>query len=181
MREERKLNLKLVVTARFQWRFESSSRHQLDTRTTAGTRCLRAAVAQLAEADRDQSQTIAPDSAFATDRRIDRTQAPGVEMPVQVRPAQLDVRWSKGRTRRHHTDLGSQACRRAAWVASQGPGAGYALGPAPFPVPGRAVPLVIAFIENLGFLGIVTLRKCPRLLFPMIAIYRGDDPEMTPR
>ncbi|MQS36133.1 hypothetical protein FFZ77_11125 [Streptomyces katsurahamanus] len=24
-----------------------------------------------------------------------------VEMPVQVRPAQLDVRWSKGRTRRH--------------------------------------------------------------------------------
>ncbi|KUO22880.1 hypothetical protein AQJ91_01960 [Streptomyces dysideae] len=25
-----------------------------------------------------------------------------VEMPVQVRPAQLDVRWSKGRTRRHY-------------------------------------------------------------------------------
>jgi hypothetical protein len=34
VREERKLNLKLVVTARFQWRFESSPRHQLDTRTT---------------------------------------------------------------------------------------------------------------------------------------------------
>lgn len=28
VREERKLNLKLVVTARFQWRFESSPRHQ---------------------------------------------------------------------------------------------------------------------------------------------------------
>lgn len=91
----------------------------------------RAAVAQLAEADRDQSQTIAPDSAFATDRRIDRTQAPGVEMPVQVRPAQLDVRWSKGRTRRHNTDLSSQACRCATWVASQGSEAGYASEPAP--------------------------------------------------
>ncbi|AVZ72398.1 hypothetical protein SLUN_09515 [Streptomyces lunaelactis] len=67
MREERKLKLKLVVTVRFKWRFESSPRHiQQD---------VRAAVAQLAEADRDQSQTIAPDSAFAADRRINRAQA----------------------------------------------------------------------------------------------------------
>ncbi|RDG39186.1 hypothetical protein DVH02_05295 [Streptomyces corynorhini] len=43
-------------------------------------------------------------------------------MPVQVRPAQLDARWSKGRTRRLHTDLGSSMCRCATWVASQGPG-----------------------------------------------------------
>jgi hypothetical protein len=73
VREERKLKLKFVVMKR------------------TGLRT-----------GRDQSQTLAPDSAFAADRRIDRAQAPDVEMPVQVRPAQLDARWSKGRTRRHH-------------------------------------------------------------------------------
>ncbi|MEW2038661.1 hypothetical protein AB0885_16400, partial [Streptomyces sp. NPDC005534] len=38
----------------------------------------------------------------AADRRIDRAQAPDVEMLVQVQPAQLDAWWSKGRTRRHN-------------------------------------------------------------------------------
>ena len=67
MREERKLKLKLVVTARFQWRFESSPRHPLPCRGSPTGR----------GRPRAQSQTLAPDSAFAADRRIDRAQAPG--------------------------------------------------------------------------------------------------------
>lgn len=53
-----------------------------------------------AEADRGQSQAIAPDSACAAHRRIDRARAPRVEMPVRIWSAELDRRWSEGRTRR---------------------------------------------------------------------------------
>lgn len=36
VREERKLKLKLVVTTRFQWRFEPSSRHSVRSPHTDG-------------------------------------------------------------------------------------------------------------------------------------------------
>ncbi len=78
------------------------------------------------------------------------------------------------------TDLGSLPWRRALWAASQGPGAGYALGPTFFAVmtrdtvPPRPTPLsasahtpfrlgvrvhaLIAFIKNMASTGIVTSR-----------------------
>ena len=104
VREERKLKLKLVVMTRFQWGLDKPSEHSV----TRGDRPPRGSSWECSPqlpADcpgRDKSQTLAPDISIRR-RSPDRTGAgPVVEMPVQVRPAQLDVRWSKGRTRRHH-------------------------------------------------------------------------------
>jgi hypothetical protein len=44
------------------------------------------------------------------------------------------------------TDLSPQACRRAKWAAAQGPGAGYALGPASVPAL-DPTPSAIAFMK----------------------------------
>ncbi|KAB1145754.1 hypothetical protein F7R91_18530 [Streptomyces luteolifulvus] len=78
------------MTARFQWRFESSPRH-LVPRWPNRQR-------QTAINLRLSLQTQhSPPIAGSTGPR-----PPHVELLVQVQPAQLDARWSKGRTRRHH-------------------------------------------------------------------------------
>ncbi|GAB2956019.1 hypothetical protein GCM10027075_64760 [Streptomyces heilongjiangensis] len=77
VREERKLKLRLVVTERTVPAEDVQGRAALNLRLSL------------------QTQHAPPIAATTGPRPRD------VEMPVQVRPAQLDVRWSKGRTRRH--------------------------------------------------------------------------------
>ncbi|RMB87408.1 hypothetical protein CTZ28_05235 [Streptomyces shenzhenensis] len=81
------------MTARFQWRFESSPRHPGMIPVPRWPNRQRQTAINLRLSLQTQHS---PSIAGSTGPRPQ-----GVEMPVQVRSAQLDVRWSKGRTRRH--------------------------------------------------------------------------------
>jgi hypothetical protein len=129
-----------------------------------------AAVAQAAEADRDQSQTLAPDSAFAVDRRIDRAQAPGRRnagsSPVRTARCAVVQRQDATTSRLTWTLKRAGVC---SGTASQDPGAGYALGSA-------RVHQAIVFIKNAAPAPTVTPRQHNRPVRSSSPIYRGHPP-----